>query len=151
MLGFSCYIGIVNVFRFRVIHLANHLVKVKGKMADFYEEMQKVVQGVLPQFNQGTIRYRAVTPGGGPADEPGASSITWTTLTGAAARGVSTQYVLRGLAIASDKQVVMAVQAGVSPAQDDFVQIDGEQFKIVSIMTKPEAGTPVAYVLIVRR
>jgi len=116
-----------------------------------YDELQVVAQDVLAEFNQGTIRYGAVTSGAGAADEPGASSIEWVPLTGAVARGVQYRYVASGLAVASDKQVTTAVQTGVTPALKDFVEIDGVRYKIEAIEAKPGAGTVVANILIVRR
>lgn len=116
-----------------------------------YDDLQSVVQGVMADFKQGVIEYGAVTTGGGSVDDPGASSVAWTTLAGAVANGVSAYYVTAGLALASDKQVTMAVQAGVTPRLKDLIRIDGVQYKITRVMTKPEAGTPVAYVLFVQR
>ena len=47
--------------------------------------------------------------------------------------------------------VTMSVQTGVSPAQKDFVEIDGKRYKVANIVAKPAAGTPVVFTLIVRR
>lgn len=116
-----------------------------------YDDLQTVAQNVLAEFNQGVIRYGVITSGAGTADEPGKSSIAWTTLSGAVAGGVQSQYVAAGLAIASDLQTTMAVQTGIVPAQKDFVEIDGERYKVENIIAKPAAGTPVVYTLIVRR
>lgn len=116
-----------------------------------YDDLQIVAQDVLSEFKQGVIRYGAVTSGAGAVDEPGPSSIAWTGLTGAVARGVQTRYVQSGLAVASDMQVTMSVQTGVIPAQKDFIERDGKRYKIEAVVAKPGAGTPVAYTLIIRR
>lgn len=116
-----------------------------------YDDLQGVVQGVMQEFNQGVIEYGAVTTGAGSVDEPGQSAVTYTTLTGATARGVKTSYVQSGLAVASDLQVTLAVQTGVTPKQKDFVKVDGVKYKVQAVVPKPVAGTPVAYVVIIRR
>lgn len=116
-----------------------------------YDELQQTAGEVLAEFNQGVIEYGAVSSGAGPADEPGQSSIAWTTLTGAVMRGVQSRYVQAGLAVASDQQVTFAVQSGVTPAQKDFVRADGVRYKVEQVVNKPAAGTPVAHVLIIRK
>ena len=116
-----------------------------------YDDVQKVVQDVLPQFSQGVIRYGALTSGSGPVDNPGQSSINFTLLNGAVARGVQFRYVQNGLAVASDMQVTMSVQTDVTPKQKDFIEIDGKRYKIEQVIAKPAAGTVVAYTLIIRR
>ena len=120
-------------------------------MSDIYQEMQKVTQDVMSEFNQGVIQYVSLTSGDGPADNPGLPVETVTTLKGATARNVSSKYVDGTIIFMTDVQVNMAVQTDVTPQIDDFVNIDGVRHKIIKPMTVPEAGTPVAHILIVRR
>lgn len=116
----------------------------------FYDEMQNIATGLLTEFNQGVIEYGRITPGSGPDYNPGPSTIVWTTLKGATARGVSQKYVSLSLAVATDKQVVMVADQLV-PDIKDKVRIDGVELKIVHIDPKPSAGTVAAYILIVRK
>lgn len=116
-----------------------------------YDEMQQVATELLTDFNQATISLVTVTPGNGPAHNPGPSAEVVTALKGAVARGVKFKYVQRGLAVASDLQVTHYVHPTVTPAMNGFVDINGQRLKIVHIEVKPASGTPVAYTLIVRK
>lgn len=115
-----------------------------------YDELQPVVTGLLSEFGQGSVSYIRVVPGNGPADDPGASVSTPFPVN-AAVRGVQFRYVQNGLAAASDLQLTMNVSPDFVPDLRGFVEIDGVRYKIVQILPKPAAGTPVAYVLIVRK
>jgi hypothetical protein len=116
-----------------------------------YDDLQKVTQDILSEFKQGLIEYGALISGDGPNDDPGPSILQYMTLNGAVARGVQTRYVQSGLAVSSDIQVTMSVQTGVTPAQKDFVKIDGVRYKVQEVIKKPAAGTVVAFTLILRR
>lgn len=115
----------------------------------FYEDMQNIASNLLTEFKQGVIEYGRLTPGAGPADDPGASSIAWQTLKGAVARGVSQKYIALSLAVATDKQITMSAE--LVPDIRDKARIDGEELKIVHIVARPAAGTVAAYTLIVRK
>lgn len=119
-------------------------------MSDFFSDMQSVASEVLTEFNTGTLEYiemQAVA--GSTPDDPGEPVPVATTVKGSA-RPVSTKYVDGSHIVQSDIQVT--IQAGVvNPDMDGFMDIDGTRYKIVEIMRKPAAGTPVAYTLIVRR
>lgn len=117
----------------------------------FYDDMQGIANDLFRDFNQGVIAYIQVTPGNGPADNPGPSTETPYTLDGATSRGVQFKYVQRDLAVASDLQVSFGYDARFEPAANGFVTIDGTRYKIVQIVRKPEAGTVVAWTLIVRK
>lgn len=117
-------------------------------MADFYEEMQGVAASLLAEFQQGSISYVELTPGSGPADDPGQSTETVYALT-ATARGVLFKYVV-GDVVASDLQLTMP-GGGVEPKMKGFIRVDGKRYKIVQIMRNPAAGTPVAWVVIFRK
>ena len=116
-----------------------------------YDEMQEIAKDVFAEFGQGVIKYIAVTPGNGPVDNPGPSQETPFTYVGATARGVKFKYVQSGLALASDTQVNCPVDPRFTPAGNGFVEIDGKRYKIVQIIQKPDAGTPVAFTLICRK
>lgn len=116
-----------------------------------YDEMQNVARELLsdPEFRQGVISLIRLTPGNGPVDDPGNPTETAYALDGTA-RGVKFKYVSMGLAVASDLQITHSVIA-VEPAMSDFVQVDGVRYKVVQVIRKPSAGTPVAFTLIIRR
>ncbi|HRQ13074.1 MAG TPA: hypothetical protein PK205_07195 [Promineifilum sp.] len=116
----------------------------------FYDEMQGIASGLLKEFKQGKIEYVRVIPGAGSFDEPGVGTEVKTELD-AAARGASFKYVTKGLAIASDKQVVSHVNAAVTPNTRDAIDIDGVRYKIVHFEPKPSAGTAAAWLFIVRK
>lgn len=116
-----------------------------------YDEMQSVAKDVFRDFNQGVIKYIAVTPAvGGTVDDPGAPQETAYTLEGATARGAQFKYVSSGLALATDTQVNMSVDNRFVPDGKGFVEVDGVRMKVMQVIRKPQAGTPVAYSLIAR-
>lgn len=122
-----------------------------------YDDMQEVARDVLGEFNQGVIKYLAVAPGAGVIDEPGSSTTTAYILAGATASGVWMKYVNMNLAVATDLQIVMAVDSRFTPDPKGMVDIEKppgsgtfKRHKIVSIIQNPAAGVPVSYTLIVR-
>jgi hypothetical protein len=117
----------------------------------FYQEMQDIATELLTEFGQGVIRYGKIIPGAGTVDNPGPSTIQWVTFKGATARGVSARYVMRSLAVGTELQVVIPVQSGAEPDMRDVIEIDGVRYKITYIDRKPAAGTPVAYILIIKK
>ena len=114
-----------------------------------YDELQAVTTGIMSEFKQGDVRYVALTPGNGPIDEPGEPTETEYPLQ-SAVRGAKFRYVQSGLAVATDLQVTCSVPS-VVPDMNGFVKVDGVKHKIIGIDPKPAAGTPVAYVLIIRK
>lgn len=124
----------------------------------FYDDMASVTEDVMKEFKQGVIEYISITPGNGPIDDPGPPTETTLTLDGAA-NGVKFKYVQNGFAVASDLQIVSSTKAvdtsgtsvSFNPDAKGFVRIDGIRYKIVKILPKPAAGTPVAYLMIVRK
>ena len=116
----------------------------------FYDDMQSLASDIIEEFQQGVIVYVENTPGNGPADDPGPSVPVDHPVNGTVA-GVKFKYVQQGIAVASDLQVTMAVASGFTPDMKGFVKIDGVTYKIVKVIPKPAAGTPVAYILIVRK
>jgi hypothetical protein len=118
-------------------------------MNDFYLEMQGVANEVLTEFNQGQISYVIDVPGNGPADDPGAPVPNTTPLGAATARGVQFTFV-SGNVLASDLQIT--IPGGIIvPAPEGYFTIDGARYKIVEIKQVPAAGTPVVWIVIVRK
>lgn len=118
-------------------------------MSDFYSEMQGVASSIIGEFKQGAITYIAVTPGNGPAHNPGPHVETPHPIN-AVARGVAFKYVDNALVLATDLQVTLPGDS-VTPDMKGFVTIDGVRHKIVQIIRKPSAGTVVAWTLIIRK
>lgn len=119
-------------------------------MNDFYSEMQGIANEVLTEFNQGEISYVVETPGTGPADNPGAPTVTTTPLTAATARGVEFKFLTNTSILASDLQIT--IPGGIiEPAPEGFFIVDGVRYKIVEIKRVPAAGTPVVWIVIVRK
>lgn len=116
----------------------------------FYQDMQNIATELLDEFKQGLIEYGRITPGSGPADDPGPSVITWSTVK-AVARGVSFKYAQLSMVVETDLQVTMAADQISNPDMRDFVRIDGVALKIVHIVAKPAAGVTAAFILIVRK
>lgn len=118
-------------------------------MNDFYQEMQAVATDLIGEFQQGVIEYVAITPGTGPADDPGEPTETVTRID-AVARGVSFKYVDGTNVVTSDLQTTFAGSAA-TPEMTGFIQVDGVRYKIVQIVRKPAAGTVVAWTVIFRK
>lgn len=113
-----------------------------------YDDLQEVFKELAPEFSQGVIQYVAVTRPGGTAIKPAAPVEVPTTLN-AFARGVSSKFILRGLAVEGDLQITFPGGI-VTPNMEGYMNVDGKKHKIVSIIKKPSAGTPVAYTVIAR-
>jgi hypothetical protein len=131
---------------------------------DFYQEMRGVAQNVLRDFDQregdGSAQtdglwYIGMTPGAGPADEPGAPTPVPFKLEGAA-RGVAFKFIgspgANGTTIvATDMQCTVAAKDGFEPTMTGFIDMDGVRHKIMSIVNLPPVGVTVAHTLIFRK
>lgn len=115
-----------------------------------YEDAQQVATDLLTEFSQGTISYVQTVPGNGPVDNPGQPTKNSFTIPGAA-RGVLFKYVQNGLAVASDLQVTVPIDARFTPDMKGSIVADGKPYKIVAIQPIPPVGTPVVNVIIFRR
>ena len=115
-----------------------------------YEELKLVASDLLKEFKQGIINLVKITPGNGPADNPG-SPTSVNHVLDAVVRGVSFRYVKQGLAVITDLEVTSAVVDGVTPSEKDFISIDSVTYKIVQMMSVPSAGTKVVWKFIVRK
>jgi hypothetical protein len=115
-----------------------------------YDDLQPVVRDVMSEFKQGSVVYVHSVAGSGPEDDPGEPTINEYEIN-ATANGVKFKYVQGGQALSSDLQVVAPVDIRYTPTPTGFVKIDGVKYKIHKLLPKPAAGTPVAYVFIVRK
>lgn len=118
-------------------------------MADFYGDMQGIASKLLKDFKQGVIEYIAITPGIGSPDNPGVPQETLYPID-AVARGVKFKYVDGSHIVGTDLQLTMPGN-GVIPEMTGFIRMDGTKYKIVQIVPKPAAGTPVAFTVIFRK
>lgn len=119
-------------------------------MSDFYLEMQGVATEILSDFNQGEIAYVIETPGTGLDDDPGTPSVVTTPLTSATARGVEFKFLSGSDVLASDLQIT--IPGGIiTPQPEGYFTVDGVRHKIVEIKKVPAAGTPVVFIVIVRK
>lgn len=115
-----------------------------------YEELKPVASALLKEFKQGVMTLIKITPGAGPADNPGQPVETPYTLD-AVAHGASFKFVRDGFATSSDLEVTVAVLDGVKPEINDFIVIDSIRYKIIHDVSVPAAGTRVAWKFIVRK
>lgn len=115
-----------------------------------YDELQGVARDVLTEFKQGVVNYIKITPGNGPVDNPGQPVKTSYGINGSVT-GVSQTYVAKGLAVASDLQVITPVDPLYVPDIKGSIEVDGIMYKIVRVIAKPAAGTPVVYVIIFQK
>jgi len=116
----------------------------------FYDDMQSVATNVHDDFKQGTVRLVKITSGSGPAYNPGAPTKTYYVLS-ATVKGVSFLFVQQGFSTETDFEVIASVRSDVTPDLDDFIEIDGVEYKIVKDISVPSAGTKVAWKFIVRK
>jgi hypothetical protein len=115
-----------------------------------YDDLKSVSSELHKEFDQTEIKLIQLTPGTGPAYNPGPSTETTRTLD-AVARGATFQYVQSGFAVASDIIVSAAIVDGVTPTENDFISIDGVRHKIIKDMSAPAAGMRCVWKFIVRR
>lgn len=120
----------------------------------FYDDMQQIASSILGDFKQGVVKLHHYTSSnGGSLDEPADKKDTVYTLN-ATIDGVSYKYLLDNFAAASDITVTAAVIKGVKIGLDDFVEINGEQYKILrDVSPAPTAvnGQPIVWRLICRK
>ena len=119
-------------------------------MGNIYDDARNVAIGIFAEFKQGVIKYVELqAQAGGTPDEP----LTPTEVIhpiNATARPVSSKFVDGSHIVQSDRQISMP-NDGIEPKITGYVTIDGSRYKIIEIMPRPAAGTPVTYTLIVRR
>lgn len=121
-----------------------------------YDDMKALARDILtdPDFKQGTAYLiQPGANGAGPAYNPGnATPAVPVELPGAVAKGVSSKYIIRSLAVEGDLQVTSSVVEGVTIDQArDKIRYDGHDWKIVAFMPTPPVGTVVVWKFIIRR
>jgi hypothetical protein len=115
-----------------------------------YDDMKTVGAELLAEFKQGTITLVQITPGDGPADDPGEPDEDSYTLD-AVVKGAPFKYLRDGFVTATDLLVTAAVIDGVTPTKNDFIEIDGVRCKIIEDVSAPSAGTRAVWKFLVRR
>ena len=120
----------------------------------FYDEMQQIASSVLKDFKQGVVKLHHFEQGqGGTLDEP-AAPVEKVYELDATIDGVSYKYLLESFAAASDITVTAGVIKGVKIGLDDFIEINGQQYKILrDVSPAPTAvnGQPIVWRLICRK
>jgi len=120
----------------------------------FYDQMQGVADKLLTDFNQGVIELVQITPGSGPAHNPGPSTTTTTPLKGTARAAKGSILLAPGsLVKIGDLKVVAKVAKGLAraPSTGDKIKVDGVTYSIIRFDPTPPAGVTVAWIFYVRR
>ena len=113
-----------------------------------YGKMQATATKLFSKFNQGVIQYEQQGAVTGPAWNPTTGAPTLYPLLGTVL-GVSEKYIDGTTILSTDLSVKCGV-FDVKPGMSGKVIIDGKPHDIIKIMSKPAAGTTVAWELIVR-
>lgn len=117
----------------------------------FYDEMQQIATSVLTEFNQGSIKLiQLEMPSDGSLDDPGEPIEVVTELKGAI-KGISFKYLKEGYNAITDFEATVAVVQNVQPKENDFLEVDGIQYKIIQDVSVPAAGLKVVWKFIVRK
>src|SRR5690606_29868508 len=122
-----------------------------ARMSDFYTELQGVAAEVLGEFKQGVVTLTRITKGDVDPEEPWVipEDNVQSEVLDAAVKRVSEELVDGSTILATDLEVVAVVPA-MGPRESDILDIDGKVVRIIRILPKPAAGTPVAYRFVVR-
>lgn len=117
----------------------------------FYDDMQDIATELLTEFNQGNISGTVVVSSG-PAWKPTGNTPFSFDFKGVA-KGVSTKYIMRGLALEGDMEITVAVVPGMSPNDMPLLtfNLDSGDYKVISFEQIPANGTPVAWKFIARK
>lgn len=119
-------------------------------MTTIYDDLQGVASELLKEFRQGDIYLVQQARGTGPAYNPGTPTETEILLDGVA-KGVSKKFVDGTFIVMTDLEVTVAVLDGVTVSEDDFIRIDGDDYKIVADKSVPASSTRCAWKFIVRK
>lgn len=116
-----------------------------------YDDLQVVANEILEEFDQQNIKLITLTEGeGGTPDEP-ANQVETSYDLKAVVKGVSLEYVKYGFATESDLQIIAGVLSDVTPTLKDYIEIEGNRYKIVKDISTPAAGTRCVWKFIVRK
>lgn len=116
-----------------------------------YDELQQVTKGIMKEFKQGSISIvQFEYPIDSTPDNPGEPQEFIIPLD-ASAKGPSFKYLRDSFITTSDVEVTSSVVNGLTPSENDLIEIDGERYKILKFDPLPRAGTPCAWKFIVRK
>ncbi len=131
---------------------------------NFYQDMQDTASGILDEFAQGSLQLeQKISPDDVDPDRPWApvpAPVTGVWQLSGAMRTVDRRFVDGTLVVATDSQATVAVRARrlnqdpepveeITPQMGALLVVDGESRVIKKIVRIPEAGTVVAWVLVV--
>ncbi len=125
-----------------------------------YDDLQGVVNGIMPQFKQGVVvlnRLTFASPEVTTPWLPGAQTTTSYTLN-ATVQGVKKEHLAESVIQASDLLVTCAVRAAdangaavdIDPRLEDVLTINGIVHEIKMVKQVPPSGTPVVFFLFAR-
>lgn len=122
-------------------------------MAGFYADMQDFASEMLAEFQQGSVTLHRSVPGASDPLTPWVPGEPVETdyPLNAVVRGVAQQYVNGTTILSSDEQVTCAVPPVEPDMTTDSLLIDGVAVTVLKNTPIPAAGTPVAYLFVVRR
>lgn len=122
---------------------------------DFYARMQGIATDLLTRFNQGIIELGSVTPGTGPAHNPGPSTTLWHVIKGAARAARGSVLVEPGTLVKTgDLLLTTLVLAAVEPKPGDLIRFggeDGQLWRVIRFDKVPATGTTAAWKIYIRR
>lgn len=117
-----------------------------------YDDMRGVANEVFAEFKQGEVKYVGVTTTvGSSPDEPTSTGEIISDALNTTVRTVSTKYVDGSHIVQSDKQASIPNDGVIEPKMSGYLMVDDVRYKIIEIMPRPAAGTPVTWTVIVRR
>ncbi len=116
-----------------------------------YDDARAVASELFAEFKQGTVVYRTLTAAAGATPDNPGTPVPSDVPLNATARPVSTKYVDNSHIMQSDIQVTIPNDDVVTPTLRGSLVIDGVPYKIIEIMARPAAGSPVTWTMIVRR
>lgn len=117
-----------------------------------YTDLKAVTDKLLgpgSKFAQGTMLLRRLTPGTGPAYNPGPPTVTDYPLSGTAT-GVDRYRADGVLVLVGDRMAIVAVPQEL-PTPADKLIIDTVEHQILKFDLIPPAGTPVACIIYARK
>lgn len=116
-----------------------------------YDDLQSVTSEIMSEFKQGSINLvQFIHPEDSTPDNPGEPEEVLTELNGTV-KGVSYKYLKDSFITTSDLEITTSVVNGIFPSENDFLEIDGNRYKILQFMSLPAAGTPCAWKFIARK
>lgn len=115
-----------------------------------YKGLQKVAGDIIKKFEQGTLTLVRTVINRVEPWQSGPKVQSGGVLNGTV-NGVSAKYIEQSLAQTGDLQATITYDENLIPVINDSVDIDGDLYKILQVISKPAAGDPVVFVLILRR